>query len=192
MRAFAVSFVCVCAAVGLGACGGATTSGSQKVSVTGQVAGEPVTTTDTVAIVESGAAFGLANGQAVEIAITNVPNTCAVLQRHGDPANATSLSFGVTSLTGPVAAGTYPVVPGASGSSAASAEGGYATTDAQCNDKTSIAAASGSVTFSTISSSVVEGTFDIVLAGGDHVSGSFNAPVCVFSPVTSTQPVCGS
>jgi hypothetical protein len=191
MRAFAVSFVC--GAVGLGACGGATTSGpggAQKVSVTGTVGGQPLATTDTIAILASGAAFGLANRQGVEIAITNVPNTCAVLQRHGDPANATSFSFGVTSTTGLVAEGTYPVTPGATGSGAS---GGYSTTDAQCNDKLSINAASGSVTFTTISGSVVEGTFDIVLTDGDHLSGSFNAPVCAFTPSTSTiQPVCGS
>jgi hypothetical protein len=187
-------FLGICSASSA-ACGGATTGGGSASTVNGQAAGEPVASTDTVGIVETqtlpspnGAPTTLTTAG---VAILNIPNTCAILQRHGEPANVRVLSFSVSAPGASVPVGTYPIGPNNGTTLLASAE--FATTDAKCNNVATETAKSGTVTMTTISNTVIQGSFDFTMSNGDHLSGTFDAPVCTYSSTTtSAPPACGS
>jgi hypothetical protein len=196
MRAWNVLGIC---ALGLVfACGGATTSsGGGSTTVTGQAGGQSVPTTDTFAIVRNvsgttttGATFTQAN---VNVFVTNIVDSCGVAQRHGDAPNTTTLGL-LVQVVGPwVPTGTYPITAPA-GADTAGAGSYFRTTDADCNWKTNEIAASGSITLTAVSSTGdVQGRFDVTMSNGDHLAGSFDAPVCAASLVgDGGAPVCGS
>lgn len=52
---------------------------------------------------------------------------------------------------------------------------------------------SGRITITHADSITVDGSFDAVFSSGDHLSGSFSAPVCAVDPSQlSSNGVCGS
>jgi len=75
-----------------------------------------------------------------------------------------------------MAAGMYPITISNVGTAVASAT--YATSDASCNTVTAGVATGGTVNVTTASDALVEGTFHLVFAGGDELTGSFHAPAC--------------
>jgi hypothetical protein len=194
-----ISSVC---AVG---CGGATTSGpggggGPPATVNGQVGGQPVPNTDTVGIVTSQNIPGpngmLSPAIIAEVAVLNIPNTCAILQRHGEPASTKLFAVGVFAPGSSIAAGTYKIETSTSAlPSQTHAQAQYATTDAKCVSGPTVEATSGTVTITstaTTSSSTLQGSFDVTMSTGDHLTGTFDAPVCHFDSTTTTTPACGS
>jgi hypothetical protein len=180
-----------CAAA-LVACGGSTStlgSGSQgSSSVSGTAGGQPVTTVDEVGLsgteVQNGITVAYAGA-----AITNVPGTCAVLERHGDPPSATVLLVAVGVEGSTVPPGTYVV----GAQSTQTAQATYFSQDAACKQTLNLNATSGTVTLTAASGAFVEGSFDLHFANGDHLSGTFSAPMCDVNPFTNnTGGACGS
>jgi hypothetical protein len=180
-------------------CGGATTSGGNPPAiVNGQVGGQPVPNSDTVGVVTSqmfpGPNGTLVNQTIAEVAVLNIPNTCAILQRHGEPASTKIFAVGVAAEGSSVAAGTYTIVPSTS-TVATRAMAEYATTDAKCNNTANEQATSGTVTITTtatMTSTTLQGSFDVTLSTGDHLSGTFDAPICHYDSTSTTNPTCGS
>jgi hypothetical protein len=95
---------------------------------------------------------------------------CDVAENHGSPPSVRTLAFQVTQDATTVAPGTYGVGQGLSAS--------YEPDDATCAVVGLEQATGGEVTFTTSTATRLEGTFDLTFDDGDHVSGSFSAPVC--------------
>jgi hypothetical protein len=193
-------FLGICGASAVG-CGGATTgngNGSPPATVKGSVGGQPVPNTDTVGVVST-QSFPGPNGTLqtqtfAEVGVLNIPNTCAILQRHGEPASTKIFAVGVIATGTSVAAGTYTIQPSTS-STLPRAMAEYSVTDANCNNTTTENAMSGTVTLTAAmssSSSAVQGSFDVTMTNGDHLTGTFDAPVCHYDSTSTSNPTCGS
>lgn len=172
---------------GAPACGGKVASGGGLVTVSGTVAGSSIPTTDAVAILSP----MQSNTVVAEVALTNVADTCGVIEREQsggpEPSSTTVLVLAVTGSGTSVAPGTYPIA-----GSAVFAE--FATTDAQCRSVLNDQATSGSITFSAVNPNEITGSFDVTFPDG-HAAGSFTAPICAVTNGMgmgmSTKPSCG-
>ena len=71
-----------------------------------------------------------------------------------------------------VTPGTYPVT--ATGLTGAL----YGPNHAYCRSAASETAQSGTVTFTAIDGATISGSFDLTFQDGDHLTGTFSAPVC--------------
>jgi hypothetical protein len=180
------------AAFVMAACGGATDplngGGGGTSTVTGTAGGQTVANTDTVGLagtsVQNGATFAYAG-----VAMTNVPGTCAVVQRHGNPRSAISLALIIIEPGTAVSPGTYAI----GGSSAGTVEASFSSEDANCQSVVSKNANAGTIVLDTVTSTLVTGSFDLTFSGTDHVTGNFSAPVCNVALFTNTQTsACGS
>jgi hypothetical protein len=117
---------------------------------------------------------GSTTESAVGAAITNVAGACGVLQMHGVLPDTSTLVVEVAADSASVAPGTYMVVSQGFGASAS-----YALTDQNCLPALTENATSGTVTISSVGSSV-NGSFDLMF-DSDHLTGTFSAPICSFS-----------
>ena len=168
-----------CAAVAIAACSGSSSSNgaSGSASVSGTIGGQSVPTTNVVAVVGS----ETTNGSTVHldsIVITSVSDACSFLQNPTHRiASASTLILAAGAIAPSVPTGTFTI-----------GTYGYAQYDADsatCVLTTSETAMSGSIVLNNVSSDSIDGTFDLTMPNGDHLSGSFAAPVC--SGVTYQQ-----
>jgi hypothetical protein len=143
--------------------------------VSGSVAGQVFSVRDTIGLYNAGnASLQPYSG----VVLANSTGTCALFQSGLTSPPSTQLL--VIQIYG-----TGSTVPGP-GSYAYGATNGtelviqYAASDADCNLTTSETATGGSVTLETVTAAAITGTFDVTFAGGDHVSGAFDGPVCDF------------
>lgn len=150
--------------------------GSGSASVTGTIQARAIPAQDAVGL-SSVAMNGSMVESAVGAVITNVTGACSVLQNHGNPPDASTLIVAVAADSSSVAPGTYDIVSQGFGATAS-----YALQDQNCLTVVSENASSGTVTISSVGSSV-NGSFDLTF-GADHITGTFSAPVCVYTPVT--------
>lgn len=161
-----------CAAAAVVACSGSSSStgSSGSASVTGTIGGQSVATTNVVAVVGS----ETANGTTVQldsIVLTSVSDACSFLQNptHRLPSTST-LILAAGAIAPSVPTGTFNI-----------GMFGYAQYDADsstCVLTTSETATSGSIVLTNVSSQTIDGTFDVTMPNGDHLSGSFDAQVC--------------
>jgi hypothetical protein len=181
-------------ALGAAACGGSSGNGGSggSASVQGQIGGGSVPTTDTIGVVGTQTTGGTTPAAVAYagVVITNVANSCALSQGHHNPPSTTSLVLSVAVEGAAVPPGTYAV--GASGKTAVDAQ--FVRTTATCTSESASVAASGSVTLTTVSSTTLQGSFDITMGSGEHLSGTFTGPVCAVDLATknSPAPACGS
>jgi hypothetical protein len=181
------------ALVAIAACGGAVdtlsggSGGSGTSSITGTVAGQPVPSTDTIAIygtTQLNPAITYAG-----VVITNRGNTCDRVQRQVGLANEVVLEVVVsrgsdtTTQAGVISPGAYTV--GTRTNPAATVE--YLVIDARCSARTATQASSGTVTLTQVDSGTVSGSFDATFPNGDHIAGSFSAPVLPRRCVRATR-----
>jgi hypothetical protein len=157
--------------------------------VNGAANGQPVPTTATLGLF--GSASQVVNGvketsSYAGVLITNLANGCAELQRNGQPANSTALTLFVNSDTTTVPAGTYPI------DDTQQATVSYTVDNSSCETTTNEAAATGSITLTTVSSTVIDGSFDVHMSNGDHLYGTFDAPVCPANLPASSDAACGT
>ncbi|HEY2514297.1 MAG TPA: hypothetical protein VGI39_25695 [Polyangiaceae bacterium] len=191
MRALFLSAVC---ALGIVACGGATTSaGGGSSTVSGTVAGgQNVATTDAIGVVTTqtqtvGSTTITIAGAGV--AITNKANVCQIVQSQKTPNSTAVLSLSVSKPGNSVPLGTYAIGTDAQSNTYVGAE--YGVSDASCKTVTDESATEGTITFTTITSTTVQGTFDVTMDNGDHLTGSFDAPVCAIPFASKTgNPPC--
>lgn len=180
-----------------------------------QVAGDPNITTIAPGDANS-TAPGNANGtvpQLTLLGLTSITNACDDQQANQDARNESALLFVLANVTQP---GTYNVtVPGTAATATSpflprtakrlaskvtttpatggTVSGSFVKNDAQCNS-TPTAVTSGTVTITTIDSSKsLVGSYDVTLASGDKLSGTFNADNCPLPTTNSaTAPTCGN
>jgi hypothetical protein len=160
------------------ACGGQTTapSGPGSATVDGTVEGQVVPTNAAVGLYSLESEYG-GTRVLTGALVTNVTDACTVLQHHGNPAGASSLIAAVVATGNTLPTGTYTI----SATANPSASVFYGVENDACTETTSEQASSGTVTLSAISQTLIAGSFDATFANGDHVTGTFSAPVCDFS-----------
>lgn len=156
------------------ACGGAieSTGASQPVgsaSVTGTIKGQPVPANDAIVTQLTTSTSGsVATSRTVAITSATHACPCAITQ-----ARSTVLVLTVGVQGTDMAPRTYSF-PSA-GTDTGVAEAHYLVDDPATS---LLAATSGSITLSQISSSTTVGTFDLTFPTGDRITGRFSAPTC--------------
>jgi hypothetical protein len=175
----------------LAACSGSTSTlggGGGSAAVNGKAGGTAVDAVEAVGLVGTQMENGTTASYA-GVAITNIAGTCALLQRHGNPKNAQALTMEVVGTGTSIAPGTYAV----GGQTTPFASAAFDAQDATCTSTTNEQATSGSVVLTAVSSASIDGSFDLTFPGGDHLTGSFTAPVCKYDLTsTSGTSACGS
>jgi hypothetical protein len=135
----------------------------------------------------------------MHIALLSVANACALANtvlangNAGVP-NLQTMAIDIVTSS-PLTSGTFDIV----NSSTAQAAARYQATNAICADVSEEEAQSGTITITTVTSSQVTGSFDFTLdaindadaSGGDHVTGSFSAPICPALSALLTQVIDG-
>jgi hypothetical protein len=172
------------AAVGLAvvSCGGGSASNIGSATLTGStVGGQAIVANDAIATTVSLKANDVP-GRAALIGITSASGICPMIMSGKQPKSTQVLSLTAFHLqpdfspTPPPAAGTYSV-----GALVIDhAVGLFAATDASCNVLSPpgvVQASSGTVTFTSVGSRYA-GSFELSFGFGEHVTGTFDAPVC--------------
>jgi hypothetical protein len=148
-------------------------------SVTGTVNGQPVPTNDAIATQLTTSTSGsVATSRSV--AITSATNACPCAITK---ARSTVLLLTVGVQGTDIAPGTY-AFPSA-GTDTGVAEAQYLVDDPATS---LLAATSGSITLSQISSSTTVGTFDVSFPTGERITGRFSAPTC--AAAEGAEPAC--
>ena len=166
----------------------APTSGSASVS--GTINGVPFVALDAVSAV----VFTPAGTQA-GIFITSTPDFCADLAAKVDRADSAQLFF-VAAIrdandrnSTPTAPASFPITstpipPGEF------SFGGYLARDATCQLTTPARATAGSVVVADIDNQIFDGTFDVTLASGDRITGTFSPGACPIVNANATGFAC--
>jgi hypothetical protein len=117
------------------------------------------------------------------VALTSYAGICAYVQ------GATHLGHGgwVLEMT---AGASYPPMQGTY-AVPLQANALFAEADASCQPLGSELAQGGSITFDAVAPTLLSGTFDLTFSAGDHLTGSFSAPVCDTSLAALTAPTMG-
>ena len=174
----------------LAACGGS--SIPNRASVTGKIEGTtPITATNAAAVVVNSGTH-----PTVDVLISNAADGCNA--NAGNLKSKQVLSLGVTSFAGaPLAAGDFGVYDQQSGSIPQDTMVlvDYGSTNEGCADTTppNTLGASGHVALSKVSLAAggsVQGTFDLLLQNGDHLKGTFDAPICGDRPDAGADAGC--
>ena len=113
-------------------------------------------------------------------------------------ANAQSLSLWIPGPSGtrPLEPASYDVMPGAWSPTAAGPRAYFSADDTQCRQIVSNSDATGTITLTAIDASHVAGSFDLAFSpNGDHLTGTFSAPVCadvstLLHPNPTPNPKC--
>jgi hypothetical protein len=162
------------------ACGGGSSSTSGSASISGTIRGQSMSAKDATAANLSFNATGR-GGSAAVIGITSAAGICPQLTSGKEPKSTQYLVLSAFRLqpdgsaAPPPSAGVYPV----GALTIENAVAVFAATDAACHDTVASdsVATSGNVTFTSVGSRYA-GTFDLTFGFGDHVTGTFDAPMC--------------
>ena len=169
----------------LAACSAACSNSSTAASATvqGTIGGSQV---DTLDVYGTNATIGSDTTAitTVNVSIANRAGICGDVMAGTRPANLRLLSFAVTTQGSSTPTGQYAI--GQQGTDTTTSAR-YEVLDGACHATNDFATA-GSVTFTTIDSGVLRGSFDLTFPDG-HVTGDFTAPVCNASAdgMTCTQ-----
>jgi hypothetical protein len=167
----------IASAVACGSSGSGSGSPSGSASVTGAVGGRSLVAHDAVALVGTTTVQGQSLQQ-VEVVVTTMSDTCGWLQHPTSVgyANSAALVLGVLAPAAntAVTATAYTVAPG--GPTGAI----FTSSNADCDASASMLALaqSGTINLTTVGGQSTTGNFDLTFPNGDHLSGSFTAPVC--------------
>jgi hypothetical protein len=150
---------------------GSSSGGDSGGTVTGTFAGQPKFEPGT----QLGYSGTIGNGAYVSevfMASAEIPNACAIANENVAFSSTQTLLFGVE-LTTPIATGqAYQVSTQVGGT------GSYSATNATCGTADTENASGGTITFTTISASIIAGTVSLAFPNGDSATGSFSVPVC--------------
>ncbi len=167
--------------------------------VNGTVDGQPLAAADAIAraLVVKGDAF---TGTSLSIDVTTWADACAKEAASAGVKDGKAIWLNVVatdangSASPPSAPGDYAIAPGglpAHAPNALLADVWYQANDASCLPATKHQALSGKVTLTAISAAGAQGTFDVVLDTGDHVTGSFDARTCdAYDPNRTPLATC--
>jgi hypothetical protein len=168
--------------------------GGGSATVMGTVAGMEVPTTDAVAVVGPLVyTFGAFTQPGVVVVISNKNDLCSIARSTVNPPNSTELIIAV-GIPQAVTPGIYTITTSMPLETTSNALLGFEAADAECKVASPHGARSGTITLSTISSTTVDGSFDVALDTGEKLSGTFRAPVCGLSTNTDAgvPNKCGS
>lgn len=150
-------------------------------TVSGSVEGRQLSSKDAAAEINGDSVIGNTQGPGIFVEIGNFDNICQFIQQSPGvaKASATILLFGVATPNHEVGVGTYSITfPASTGSLTAAAFAEFLAFDGACHNAVSGSLASGgSVTFTTVAASEVDGSFDLRFPAG-HLTGSFSVPPC--------------
>jgi hypothetical protein len=121
------------------------------------------------------------------VVISSIAGTCAIAVRHDNPPSRTTVAFEVVQPGSAVGPGTYEV-----GSTEHGVEASLEMTDASCNIIGGGQSTTGTVTITTSTADRIEGSFDLTFDSGDHLTGTFAAPVCGALLFASMTGACGT
>jgi hypothetical protein len=145
-------------------------------SVTGEVLGRPFAAQDVAGLVGQ-TMFEGDTFQEVEVVVTAASGICGWLENptSGAPANSAALTLHIFAGAENVEVrpGAYPIDPDV-------IDAVYTAGNAACDASASAseAAQTGTITLTTVDAEMISGRFDLAFSSGDHLSGSFMAPVC--------------
>lgn len=174
----------VLASVGLAvlSCGGGSAATHGSATLTGStIGGQAIVPRDAISTTVSFSANGVP-GHAALIGITSASGICSMVLSGKEPKSLQVLSLAAFRLqpdfsaVPPPAPGTYSVGALAIENAAAA----FAATDAACQTLSPpgvVQASSGTVTFTSVGSRYA-GSFNLFFGFGEHVTGTFDAPVC--------------
>ncbi len=164
--------------LGAAACGGSTSGsvGKGAATVNGTTAGRQFMAEDAAGVVGT---WMTQNGAVEEVDVliaAGFSGICGRLQQPQSIGQASDAMLAlVTFAASPgssVTPGTYPVTTtGLTGAL-------YGPNPAHCSSAASEEAQSGTVTFTAIDGATISGGFDLSFQNGDHLTGTFSAPVC--------------
>jgi hypothetical protein len=186
----AVTCTLLAAALSATGCSSSSSSASAQVTAAGTVGGKAFSVGS--AIATSGGTQ--ASGPTIVVAVASGSEfalTCAEYissgSSGGELADVSAFFFEITRGGSAVTAGNYSV----DGSSSARVVAESVITDASCKN-TGGQATAGTVTVTSVSATSVAGSYDLMLTyspgGTDHVSGTFEAPLCDLPSSFYDQP----
>jgi hypothetical protein len=149
---------------GSGAEAGAQAAGGSG-SVVGTLLGSTVTVADATTILPS------AGNVAFTVVIVDFPGVCSLVKMSESKPNVHIID--IHFFNGMPAAQTYDTT-----AMPAQVDLQYAVNDAACSPTTGASANAGTVTVTRSDSTSIAGSFDVRFASGDHVTGTFDAPIC--------------
>jgi hypothetical protein len=164
--------------LGAAACGSSTSGNVGKAAATanGTTAGRPFMAEDAAGVVGT---WMTQDGLVEEVDVLIAAGFNGICGRLQQPQNVGQASDAILALatfaaspSGSVTPGTYPVT--ATGLTGAL----YGPSLAYCQSAASETAQSGTVTFTAIDGATISGSFDLTFQNGDHLTGTFSAPVC--------------
>lgn len=137
-------------------------------AVKGSVAGQAFAPADGTGLAGQVTVNG-ASGYEADVALTSWKGACSSVMSDSLQPNGTVILIGVAAPE-PVQPGTFDVGAGAT-------QVQYMTDGPACQTTAQLMATSGTVTYTTVSSTLIEGTVDAVFSSGE-VSGPFSVSVC--------------
>jgi hypothetical protein len=159
------------------------TGGTDRGTIQGTLHGQSFTVSDAVSAAVTVTVSGV-TAHIAAIALANTADLCGDAMANVSHPNQRGLIIDLfdvngTTINTPTAPGTYTIAQGGTPPpKAASLE--VATDDATCQPLAaqSASATSGTVTLTAVSGNKFTGSFDVVLEGGDHLTGSFKPSEC--------------
>jgi hypothetical protein len=167
-------------ASGSGATGGLPEPGETgPATVEGTVQGQSVTTHHAFSILRSSPVFQIA------IVMSDDPLSCEMATAVQSHPELEVLALSVLSSAG-IGPGTYDLVPTPQTLDAYSAQAALFSTDESCNSVHQSQVVAGTITFDSVTSTLVTGSYRVEFAGDDGVlEGTFIAPACA-APLEGT------
>jgi hypothetical protein len=144
--------------------------------VTGTIHGQPISVANAISASVTRSSLHFA-----AILLGSTPNLCADQMTNTEHPNQASLViwlFDFSTGTAPTMPGTFSIYQSAPPPMAAMVSAEF--TDASCQAITadSVQAMTGTVTLTSVSGNAFDGSFDVALDSGDHVTGDFAPEEC--------------
>ena len=175
--------------------------------VKGTLGGQPVVVTDTFSAVLSYTVHGFAEvHSSLDIDFVDYANACSLELAGGEKGSSSQLliQFDLTNVNHPetpppIAVGAYPYDVNNVNNTTPDADGNvlqlmaiYDVSDATCHlPNGTDFAQQGTITIGSITSQAVTGAFDLTFMNDDHLTGTFDSPLCPVSATTDGgEPTC--
>jgi hypothetical protein len=182
----------------LGACSSDSSGGDGSGSVQGMLHGMSFTVGDAISAAISSTSGGFSR-HAAAVVMADTDDLCGDAAGNVQHPNEVAILLTMadvngTTTTSPTAPGSYAIYQdGAPPAKAATLQ--VSASDATCEDveADSASATSGTITLTAVSGNKFTGSFDVVVEGGDHLTGNFAPSECpaLQTAITNTQkPTC--
>jgi hypothetical protein len=153
--------------------------GTTAITVTGPLATQATTAAAVTGTAACSAVPGGVTANYMLIGASTFPQVCSLAQTGDEKANDTFVNVLIATVA-PIAAGTY--ILGEPNAQNQIVLAFVSKNDAACNE-TDESGDSGTVTISSISNGVVNGSLDVSISGG-RITGTFSAAPCTVSGIT--------